>query len=463
MFFIYNDSFVINAIPFGIAFILFAFASLRQLLLALVFFSPLSIELSELIKGVPMNMSLPTEPILFGIMGIFFLKLITERQFDKKVLVHPITISIYGYLLWMFITSITSEMPAVSFKYFLARVWFVVCFYFLVTQLVADKKYISKYILAYTAGMTIVVIYALILHAMDGFTHHASYRVMQPFFRDHTSYGAALALLLPAVFVLLRFSKPDFNIKFVYTTVLVLLVVALIFSYTRAAWGSIAGIIVLWGIAKLKIRFRSLVFVGIIGALLVIPMYNEIMHQMSKNDQDSSTNFASHIRSMSNISTDASNLERINRWKCAYRMFEERPVFGWGPGTYMFQYAPFQHSEDRTIISTNAADLGNAHSEYLGSLSESGLMGTLTFLWMIIVTMIVGFRVYHKSTDNFNKEVALFLTLALITYYVHALLNNYLDMDKISSLFWGFMAIIVMLDIELKESKKLDETNRGLL
>ena len=34
-----------------------------------------------------------------------------------------------------------------------------------------------------------------------------------------------------------------------------------------------------------------------------------------------------------NVSTDASNLERINRWNCAIRMYAERPFLGHGPGT----------------------------------------------------------------------------------------------------------------------------------
>ena len=56
-------------------------------------------------------------------------------------------------------------------------------------------------------------------------------------------------------------------------------------------------------------------------------------------------------------------------------MFVERPIAGWGPGTYQFEYAPFQTAELRTQISTNNADLGNAHSEYLGPLAEQGLFG----------------------------------------------------------------------------------------
>ena len=82
---------------------------------------------------------------------------------------------------------------------------------------------------------------------------------------------------------------------------------------------------------------------------------------------------------MSNITTDASNLERINRWKSALRLFAERPTLGWGPGTYQFEYASYQNYYEKTIISTNSGNKGNAHSEYLSILAESGWPGLLVF------------------------------------------------------------------------------------
>lgn len=156
---------------------------------------------------------------------------------------------------------------------------------------------------------------------------------------------------------------------------------------------------------------------------------------------------------MSNIASDDSNMERINRWKCAFRMFLEKPITGFGPGTYMFLYAPFQHSEDRTKISTNAADLGNAHSEYLGLLADAGLIGSLSFIAILITVLVVGFNLYNRTKNELTKETVLFLLLGLITYYLHAFLNDFLDMDKIASLFWGFIAIIVMFDIKDKTNE----------
>jgi hypothetical protein len=35
----------------------------------------------------------------------------------------------------------------------------------------------------------------------------------------------------------------------------------------------------------------------------------------------------------------------------------------------------------------------------------------------------------------------------LVTYFIHGVLNNFLDLDKASVPFWGFIAMIVVLDI----------------
>jgi len=173
---------------------------------------------------------------------------------------------------------------------------------------------------------------------------------------------------------------------------------------------------------------------------------------MEKNRQESSANLTEHVQSISNITSDDSNMERLNRWSCAWRMFLIKPVFGWGPGTYMFQYAPFQVVREKTLISTNMADKGNAHSEYLGPLSESGLFGMLSILVIVVATLITGFTAYRELRDRSHRIILLTAILGLITYYVHGILNNFLDTDKASAPFWGFTAIIVAMDIFSKQA-----------
>jgi O-antigen ligase len=174
---------------------------------------------------------------------------------------------------------------------------------------------------------------------------------------------------------------------------------------------------------------------------------DQIIYTLSKNTQDSSQNFMENIQSMSNITSDASNLERLNRWNSAISMFKERPLLGFGPGTYQFQYAIFQKSSEKSIISTNDGSLGNAHSEYLGPLSEQGLFGMLNYLVLIIAVSIYALKLFKKLKKGDMRTIVLMTYLGLFTYYIHGVLNNYLDTDKASVPFWGFTAIIVSIGL----------------
>ena len=187
---------------------------------------------------------------------------------------------------------------------------------------------------------------------------------------------------------------------------------------------------------------------------LVLVFQKQIVMYLERNDKESSADLVEHFSSMSNITSDASNLERINRWSCAIRMFRERPVFGYGPGTYMFKYAPYQLNKDRTIISTNAGDRGNAHSEYLGPLAESGFAGMVTVLMLIITVMYTAFMTYRRLREPRLKGYLSGAIIGLITYYAHGLMNNFLDTDKASVPFWGFTAMIVALDFYSRECEQ---------
>jgi hypothetical protein len=47
--------------------------------------------------------------------------------------------------------------------------------------------------------------------------------------------------------------------------------------------------------------------------------------------------------------------------------------------------------------------------------------------------------------------MALAFVAGLVTYAIHGALNNFLDTDKISALFWGMIAAIAATDIRLKQ------------
>lgn len=434
----------LTAIPVALAVMLMLFFSLDKLLLIILLLTPFTFKYELEPFGVTINM--PTEPLIVVAMLLFFLRMIQEPVYDRRVLRHPITIVLALNLVWMFLTSVTSELPLVSFKYFASRLWFVVTFYFLAILLFKDYKNYKRFLWYFGGALALVVIVITVKHSTFGFERMVGTWIVDPFFTDHTNYSSTLALVAP-FFLLMAFNKEYSPLRRT-SAVLFFLVfcMGILFSYSRASWLSLmiatTGLVIL----GLKIPFRF-IFAGVILLLVtVFTFQTQIIMQLERNTQESSGNFTEHVRSISNISSDASNLERINRWRSAFRMFEKRPVLGWGPGTYQFVYAPFQRSEDSTIITTNFGDLGNAHSEYIGPLAESGLPGMLLFIALALLVLKTGVDLWKKAPTREMRLMALGLTLGYITYFTHGLLNNFLDTDKASVPFWGMMAMLVSLD-----------------
>lgn len=439
-----KDVYWLFLLPLVLIVLYYYLTSLDNIILLITFLTPFAVNILDMDVGL--GVSLPTEPLMLGVLLLFLANLIFENRYDRNISKHPISYIIYAQLFWMFFTMLASEMPIVSLKFLISRLWFVVPFYFMAAMIFRNKSNIHKFLWLYMIALAMVVVYTVTLHSQYGFDEEVGHWIMSPFYNDHTAYGAALAMYIPVAFGMIFYPGATNRMRVLASVVLFVLIVGIIFSYGRAAWISLivsfgVFMLVLWRI-KFYIVFATIAL--LIG--LFFTFQQEIIDKLEKNKQDSSANFIEHIQSITNISSDASNLERINRWQAALRLFDERPLVGWGPGTYQFVYSPFQRAKEKTIISTNLGDMGNAHSEYLGPLAEMGIPGMAIVLILIVMVMITGLRVY-KTGNREEKFLSMMALLGLITYFAHGVLNNFLDTDKLSVPFWGFIAIIVSLDV----------------
>jgi len=455
---IYFEFFYILLLPIVLLIIWAAFYHLEHLLLFVALCTPFSINLEEMELG-GIGVALPTEPLLVGILILFFFKVLSGKSIDTNIFKHPITIVLYFYLGWMTYTSITSEFPLVSFKYLATRLWFITSFYLIATHVFQNFDRIRHYFLVYLFPLVLVVIYTIFRHSQYGFDKDSSHWVMEPLFKDHTSYGAVLAMYFPVIIGLLLSKKMGPLLRVLVSITFIILTAGLILSYTRAAWLSVVVAGGVLAVLLLRIRLRTILLSLFAIGFLVILSWDDIQIALEGNKQESSDKIEEHVSSISNVSSDASNLERLNRWNCALEMFKERPVLGWGPGTYQFVYAPFQRAKDRTIISTNRGDGGNAHSEYLGPLCEQGVFGMVMVIVLLLAVSNLAFRLFYSIQEFEVKLLIAMVYLGLITYFTHGVLNNYLDTDKASVPFWGFIAILVAIDLYHKHPKKIEEKN----
>ena len=128
---IYHDFYYLLLFPVVLLVSYWFVFRLDIIFLLIVFCTPLSFNFENLFSG-GIGFYFPTEPLLLLFTLIFIIKLIKDKKLKAELshLKHPLTTLIILHLGWIFLTSISSEMPLVSFKFLLARTWFICPLYF---------------------------------------------------------------------------------------------------------------------------------------------------------------------------------------------------------------------------------------------------------------------------------------------------------------------------------------------
>jgi O-antigen ligase len=438
------EFYAIAALPLIPIFFWVLFHHTDKLILFLAFATPLSIPIKDIGAGI--GLSIPTEPLIVLLFAGVLFKLIGGKTFDRRILKNPVVIIALLNMAWMYFTTVWSTHPLVSFKYSLSYTWYIVVFLLLLAHFFKNQKAMMWFVWLFSIATLVLTLYTLKNHAAEGFTRLYAYTAMRPFLPDHGMYAAAISFCIPPMLVmgvLGRKMKLNWVLVIGALTIGVIISLGVIFSFTRASWLSLIIAFAVFVLLAAKVKFKTVMTVGVSLLTLFLIFQSLIFRELARNKQDSDDDIFSHLQSFSNVSTDPSNLERLNRWSCVYRMTLDKPLVGFGPGTYTYEYGPYQLPYEMTIISTNSGDLGNVHSEYLRPFAETGIIGGLIFLALVITVMSQGFDTYYRLQDLRVKGLVLGALLGLTTYFIHGFLNNYSDFDKIAVPMWGFIAIIL--------------------
>lgn len=454
----------------------------RALIVITIISLPLSIKL--FLPPINTEIIYPGEIFIGMLCVYFFLSLIfSKNQKDIKSIFfinHPLTYLVYGFLIINIISCFFSTMPLVSFKAVAVKISYVFLFFFIFQYFIRNElNNFFRFFLFYGISLAIVTIYTLTAHAQFGLNRSTASFVCVPFFNDHTIYAAALVFLTPMFSAHIFFSK-IFNLslpeRLFYFFLTILFVAGIYFSFSRGAWISVLSTLLILILILSGLRFYSLLILSSFIVILIYVNIETIIKVCKKNNVDSNIStagFYEQIFSLTNISNDMSNLERLNRWSCAYRMFLDKPILGFGPGTYQFQYLAYQKSNEMTAISitkplkvgassyswspivglnlspkafVEQGNGGSAHSEYFLNLSETGIFSFLFFVGILFASLYSSLKTLTKSKDPKKKIYILIALIGLIAYFTHGLFNNFLDDCKVAFLFWVSIAAIVSID-----------------
>ena len=400
-----------------------------SLFICLAFSLPLSVELSLVNNH---KWFFPSEALLavLAIALVFSMRKERLKTYD----VWPL------YWLFAFAPGVLfSEYPIMSLKFMVVNAAYVFVFYYGIQFLIKNGNAIKPLFQVYSIALVPVLLWAIWQFVGYELNPVTLPGIFKPFYNDHTVTGAVLAVLAGYFFASGATDK-----RYYFLSALIILFVVM--TGSRAALLSVAIMLMVYVAITFAWMRRFAPFALVLMAFFVYTKRDVVTDFMTHNTSGSREEALSErVKSSANVNTDASNIERLNRWSSAWNMFLERPHTGFGPGTYRFTYLPFQDKRYENRLTVKNPDHpphgsgGTAHSEIFLQLSEAGWLPTFVFLVMLGRWVFYGWR---QAVNGHLAAIAGLLGLS--TYLFHMNVNNFLTTDAFAFLFWGSAAAIMI-------------------
>ena len=431
-------------VPAALGFAALAIYAPRIVLLLCVGLVPLSTE----VQAGGIGTDLPVEPVMLVAAGLAVVYLLRNaKTIPGAGLRHPISILLALHLTWILLTALSSVAPLYSWKYFLAKLWYVLPYYVLGGLWLSGVREVRRFVVWLAVPMAFALSYSVARHAALGFVFEEVDKAMAPFFRNHVTYAALPSITLPFV-VLGAFLFPRRSyVRYGLFALSLLMLLAIQTSYTRAAYVSIlAGVgfvfMMRWRLARPALL--ATVALVIAFSTYVVSDNNFLKFAPDYNRTITHTDFQSLIEATYKLE-DISTMERVYRWVAAGYMAAERPWLGFGPGNFATEYRGYGIESFRTYISDNIEGSG-VHSYYLMVLVEQGWIGLVLFVALCLVALATAERLYHRADSREERLVVMMAASSLVINLCFQLINDMIETDKCGPWFFYSLALLTATD-----------------
>ena len=418
------------------------FRSLFWLLLVMI---PLGAEVS-LPGGI--GTDLPTEPLAVGLTGLLLVHLVRYwPEYDRRTFLHPIALLLYLHVFWILVTSVFGQTALISLKFSLAKLWYVGAFFLLPLLLLTTPRRVTVFAHCIFWPLLFVAVQTLVRHAGYGFNFADQFRTMHPFMRNHVSYAGCLATFTPWLgYLIVQRRRAGRSYRWLLYGIGSLWLLAIGLAFTRAAYVALVGAGAAYYIIRQRLLRPALVLALVAGVATAVyftyedkyldyaPNYDATISHQQFNDLISAT------YQLEDIST----MERFYRWVAGGNMVPYRPFTGFGPGNFVEHYQAYTNNNFITYVSDNPERSG-IHNYYLMTLVEQGYPGLFFLLLFLAGVLVYGEWLYHYQADPAARAAIMAGLLSVLIVAAFSIINDVLETDKIGTLFFLSIAIIITM------------------
>lgn len=238
-------------------------------------------------------------------------------------------------------------------------------------------------------------------------------RLAGPFGEGLTLGSFLITPLLLSLALLL--GERERGVRIVLSVLVVFYVVALYFTLARGPWLAFVAALYVFGV----VRYRPLIALAplaVILALFLVPGIGQRWAPVFESPEQ----------------TTAAN--RVVRWEGAIEVFADNPILGAGFGV-----------GDLEAGTRAVGRASPAHSDYLRVLADTGVLGMVTYVWLLIASGGAAVLSYQRSRSSLGKAVALSFIAVWLAFLLLRISGNILTLQIIQYYYWSLAALAVGL------------------
>jgi O-antigen ligase len=330
---------------------------------------------------------------------------ITKRQLPRLDVVEY---AMFGYVV-VSVTSIFLQSDNVSgtLIHFYDRTFIPMCIYFIV-RLISPREQKLKLLVP-------IALYLVLTQVTIGTLAWIAPSLLRSVWLTYVgertigSLGSpgvyTTTLIFGGVFLLYTATKmkPGWKRNFLFFSFLAS-VFGVLITFSRASW--LAGILLLLFVFVQNPKFLIRMTIKFLPIILILGgafMVSQIKHAEARFYSEDSAHSA---------------LSRLPVLVAAYRMFEQKPIFGWGYGNFDRYDRQFQ-GRFGDLVNPVEKDL-TSHNVYLTMLAEQGLVGLTLSLAPVILLLFKTIRIksHLPRRGLLSKKMLNLLWLVIIGYFV---------------------------------------------
>jgi len=130
------------------------------------------------------------------------------------------------------------------------------------------------------------------------------------------------------------------------------------------------------------------------------------------------------------------------------RMWREKPLLGWGLGTFPVVYPQFRSFFTDFFVN-------QAHNDYLQLLTETGLAGFAIAIWFLVLTFRHAWVKLGNWTETASGSLTVAALLGCVGILVHSFLDFNLQVPANAAMFYVLCAIAASSPLQESQRRRL--------